>query len=332
MKKVQISYIFSRFSEMYNLYVRGGIFLEVCYFIDWIISFIINGASIYDYFAYDFYHKRIFGRSSYITYRKFIRIQDRCNRWSDFNLLRDKAQFNELFRDLLGRQSINLAEATQEQFIAFCQPLQEVFVKDAMSLQGKGIHTFIPTKVDLAEKYTELKQSGIPYLIEEKIVQCKELAAFHPESINTVRVTSVYNDTTQEVTIATACVRMGVNESRVDNFCSGGIIANIDVPTGFIKEPGFNEDEEIFFIHPNSKKQIIGYHIPYWEECKAFIQAAAKRLPTVRYVGWDVVILEGGKFLLIEGNNDADFTSEQMHGEGLWPLYDSLTKDLKPVN
>lgn len=328
----KIRYIFARFDEMYRLFVNKGKALKCLYFIDWCFSLLIDGASIYDYFAYDFFHLRFGGRKAYITFRKFKRIQDRCNRWSDFNLLRDKSQFNELFADMLGRKSLDLTQANKEQFVAFCKELKEIFVKDAMSLQGKGISTYTVAETDLEQLYDKLKAEGTKYLIEERIVQCKELAEFHPSSINTLRVVSVYDDTNDTVTITTACFRMGNNGSRVDNFCSGGILANINVETGLICTPGYNEHNDMFYYHPFSGKQILGYKIPHWEECKQFIREAAKRLPTVRYVGWDLVELEDVKFLLIEGNNDADFTAEQTNGPGLWPMYDQLTKHLKPVN
>lgn len=328
----KIKYIFSRFNEMYNLFINKGLHLKCIYFIDYCFSLVINGASIYDYFAYDFFHLRFNGRAKYITYRKFKKIQDRCNKWSDFNLLRDKSRFNEIFQDLLGRKSLNFEKATKQQFIDFCSSLQEIFIKESTSLQGKGINTYIVKNTDIPMLYEDLKKTGLNYLIEEEIVQHHELAEFHPSSVNTLRVTSVFDNSSNKVTIATACFRMGDKYSQVDNFSSGGIIANIDVKTGIIRTVGFNEDNEEFMRHPISHKQIIGYQIPYWEECKNFVCEAAKRLPTVRYVGWDIVLLEGGKFLIIEGNNDADFTTEQAYGQALWPLYDTLTENLTPVN
>ena len=82
------------------------------------------------------------------------------------------------------------------------------------------------------------------------------------------------------------------------------------------------------FKHPITGKQILGYQIPYWEECKKFAEKAARHIPTVRYVGWDIVIMENGDFLLIEGNDNADHDFQQLHNKGLWKEYKVLLKQL----
>lgn len=56
---------------------------------------------------------------------------------------------------------------------------------------------------------------------------------------------------------------------------------------------------------------------------------AARHIPTVRYVGWDIVLLEGGKFLLIEGNDNADHDFQQLHYRGLWKEYKKMLKQLR---
>ena len=84
-----------------------------------------------------------------------------------------------------------------------------------------------------------------------------------------------------------------------------------------------------FFNHPITGKQIIGFKIPYWQECKEFVMKAARHIPTVRYVGWDIVLLEGGKFLLVEGNDNADHDFQQLHYRGLWKDYKKILKQLK---
>ena len=75
--------------------------------------------------------------------------------------------------------------------------------------------------------------------------------------------------------------------------------------------------------------KIIGFQIPYWEECKRFIEKTARVTPEVRYVGWDVVLLQDGNFALIEANDNADHDGQQIHYRGMWKDYKDILKTLK---
>ena len=89
---------------------------------------------------------------------------------------------------------------------------------------------------------------------------------------------------------------------------------------------GYDAHNTTDIVHPITGKQIIGAQIPYWEECKTFVERAARHIPSVRYIGWDIVIQSGGHFLLIEGNDNADHDFQQLHNCGLWKQYQSIIK------
>ena len=78
-----------------------------------------------------------------------------------------------------------------------------------------------------------------------------------------------------------------------------------------------------------SGKRIVGFQIPFWQECKAFIERVARVTPQIRYVGWDVVVLPDGGFSLIEANDNADHDGQQIHNRGMWKEYRALIKELK---
>ena len=89
---------------------------------------------------------------------------------------------------------------------------------------------------------------------------------------------------------------------------------------------GYDAHNNTYIVHPITGKQIIGARIPYWEECKTFVKGAARHIPSVRYIGWDIVIQSGGRFLLIEGNDNADHDFQQLHNRGLWKQYQAIIK------
>ena len=82
------------------------------------------------------------------------------------------------------------------------------------------------------------------------------------------------------------------------------------------------------FVLKINGKQIIGFKILEWEKCKHFIENAARRMPTVRYVGWDLVIRPDGEMCLIEANDNADHDFQQLHNKGLWKEYKDILKNL----
>ncbi len=328
----KIRYIRKRFQDMLQLYIGNDVclYMKCLYFLDWLFAFLIQGASVSDYFGYGFYKKRINGRNEYITYRRFCKIQNICNKIEDRDLCRNKIKFNKYFFDFLGRKSLDVNNSSFEDFKSFFERNREVFVKEISSYRGKGVKMYSFDNIDILQLYTNLKsEKNNHYILEEKIVQAEALAEFHPWSINTIRIVTLYDNIEDIVYFMSARLRMGNKQNVVDNFHYEGIGANVDIETGIIDSVGYNVRNEFFFNHPITGKQIIGFKIPYWQECKEFVMKAARHIPTVRYVGWDIVLLEGGKFLLIEGNDNADHDFQQLHYRGLWKEYKKMLKQLR---
>jgi hypothetical protein len=88
---------------------------------------------------------------------------------------------------------------------------------------------------------------------------------------------------------------------QVDNFRAGGVAYPIDLETGVIFQPGQNAEGERFVRHPSSGELMVGFHIPKWKELQEFVRAVATFRPEVRFIAWDIAILDEG-FELIEGN------------------------------
>lgn len=320
-----------RFREMRTTYVGIDVsfFDKFFYVLDYIGAFIVHGTSISDYFAYGFYKLRYNERKEYITYRRYHIIQDKCNLPSDRCLCRDKNKFNELFKDFLGRDWIDVNNTTEEQFISFCNQYPVVFIKEINGYRGMGTLKIETKKQDVRKIYVSLiSDRRAHYIVEEQISQIQDLAEFHPWSINTIRIVTVYDTLNNHVHIMNACLRIGNKKNNVDNLHFGGIGANINIETGIIDSVGYDTCNNIYIIHPLTGKQIIGFQIPYWKECKYFAIQAAKNIPTVRYIGWDIVIQEGGHFILIEGNDNADHDLQQLHNYGLWKQYKSILKHM----
>lgn len=329
---MKIKRLYNRFKQVRLNYVgEGNLLHNMWFYWDYMVAFIIHGASINDYFAYGFYKLRYSGRKEYVTYRRYHKIQNICNpSVEERQKCRDKIVFNTCFSEYLGRKWLNFDSVSYEDFIKFINDAgDKVFVKAIDSYRGIGVQAYDTKDLDTMKLYDTLKDSrGTRFILEEKIKQTGELADFHKWSINTIRIITVYDTVHNKVNIVTANLRVGRNKDHRDNLHSGGIAANIDVETGIIFSPGFDQDNKLYLVHPDTGKQFIGFRIPYWEECKNYIREAAKNLPTVRYVGWDIVSKGDGTFALIEGNDNADHDIQQLNNRGLWKEYKELLKDI----
>lgn len=328
-------YFVRRFVEMRGFYIGTSVpfYKNIFYVIDYFFALIFYGASISDYFAYGFYKARRSWKNEFVTYKRHKIIQRIANDSDYIDIFRDKVQFNKYFEKYLGRKYFSLENTSRERFNEFIKHVADnhstLFVKDIYSERGKGIIKLIPNNINPDELYDKLVSDKTNYVLEEEIKQHKSLSEFHPWSVNTIRIVTLYDTGAGQVHIMNAMLRMGNNQNCVDNFHFQGIGANIDIETGILNNVGYNGKNETFIFHPVTGKQITGFQLPFWSECKDFIVEVAKKIPQVRYIGWDVVLLENGKFALIEGNDNADHDIQQLYNRGLWQDYKRILNSMK---
>ena len=136
------------------------------------------------------------------------------------------------------------------------------------------------------------------FVLEELISQVDELAIFHPDSINTIRVCT-YN-TGKEVLIKHPCLRTGRGNSIVDNAHSGGIFAAIDAATGIVLS-AITSDAMIIKEHPDTNIEFSGYQIPQWSSLCEIAKEIAKELPGLTISGMDFSLTDKG-WCLVEVN------------------------------
>lgn len=329
---MRINYLVNRFYQMKHNYIGKTTFVYTMYlWFDYFVALFFYGASISDYFAYGFYKLRRRGRNEYITYRRYLEIMRIANDKKDIEICRSKIKFNQYFSDILGREWIDVADCTFDEFKNFVVSHDCFFVKEILSFRGIGVRKINSLTINNVENFYKelLSQKDCHFILEEEIKQIDSLKRFHPWSVNTIRIVTLYDTINDEVHIMNARFRMGNKKNNVDNFHFDGIGANIDILSGVIDTIGYDAHNKIYVFHPETNSQIIGFQIPQWNECISFIKMAAKRLPTVRYIGWDLVIKQDGTICLIEANDNADHDFQQLHNKGLWREYKNILKNLK---
>lgn len=182
--------------------------------------------------------------------------------------------------------------------------LFDIIAKPVDGTRGDGIFKIVADDVsDWQQLYKKLKEDN--YLLEQCIEECDELKAFHPSSLNTIRVVTISKDNRCEV--FGALFRMGAHGSIIDNTHAGGIYAPINIDTGVIDIPAIDAHNNHYDVHPDTGKKIKGFNIPDWGKIVEVCKDASRTIPNIHFAGWDVCINKKGEIEIIEGNHAPDF-------------------------
>ena len=220
------------------------------------------------------------------------------------------------YSQFVNRKWMIIDEATKWQSLYdFVNRCNEIILKPKSSDCGRGVLKFsYKDSLELLKTIFEnrLKEG---YLAEETVINCKELDSLNPYSLNTIRVTYVLRSNAEPL-IFNVMLRCGTSENVVtDNWGSGGILMNVDVRTGIVKQPGLDEAGNAFLYHPITKMKIVGFEIPRFKEMMEFSEKVARHNPNIVYGGLDIAITPTG-FKLIEINFPPAHLGYQVFGGG----------------
>lgn len=267
---------------------------------------LIFGASFDDFFRYKFFEKNNYERGKFITYRKSKKLIKDHNEESKINLLQDKCLFNSYFKEFIQRDWIDLSSCNKKEFEVFIKKYRTIVIKPKVGSKGQGIFKYQYNGIDNLELLLSKNRDSIA---EEIIVQHESMTEINPSSVNSVRIVSFLKE--NNVHIIGCTLRTGSSNTFVDNFSSGGVAGSVDIESGIIYTPCINTELEKFLYHPITGTKLIGFKIPNWDIAIETIEVAAKLVPTVRYIGWDIAILQDG-VEIIEANHDSAHRIIQM--------------------
>ncbi len=296
---------------------------------DWAKERYLYRVPVDEYFKYEFYNKNRKGRNSFVAGKRSSVFFNTCNDKEERRFLDDKSLFVQKYKEYTGRETLDMTDASFEEFAQFVQEKKDIFVKPKDGHFGLGVYVQdCGEGVDIKALYESLVTS--PYMVEERIIQHPDMAAFNDTSVNTLRIiTFVHPDGTASV-MPGALIRIGRKGGIADNFHHGGIGAQIDEKTGIVVTCGLDQSGTRWVTHPDSGKRIVGFQVPQWEKLCNCVKKAALVCPKVRCVGWDVVLTADEKVVLIEGNGWPDPDLYQMSdGIGRWSLFREYLREVQ---
>lgn len=156
----------------------------------------------------------------------------------------------------------------------------------------------------IGKLYDEVIKSN--FIFQETISQHPEVSKLNPSCLNTIRM-DTFIDGEGNCNVISAYIRMSTSNSHVDNFNEGGCAVGIVLETGKLKKYGYssfkNVGVKVLTQHPITKTVFENYSIPFLPQAKELVLKAARLVPALRLIGWDVAIGESGP-ILIEGNSN----------------------------
>lgn len=257
------------------------------------------GAGPNDYELFEFYNLKPKNRKTYITRGVNNALVKKFNNKEYWHLFDDKEEFNRLFADFMHRDWLPSDTMTLDEFKEFLKGKSEIIYKPAFGTCGKEIEKFSVAGADADGLFKLLiaKEKGV---IEEVVYNHSAIREVYPHAVNTVRVVTIFKDGV--CTPVFAFWRIGAGGKSVDNLNSGGMAAMLDTKTGTVTLPAADKDGIVYEKHPMTNKDIVGFTIPCWDKVLETVDKAARVVPQIAYVGWDVCVREND-ILLIEGNS-----------------------------
>ena len=162
---------------------------EIVFWAEAFWDFVRYGASPNDYIRYEFYRRNGRGVDEYITARRQNRLCTEMNRNSNGTSPNEnKYATNKLLAKFITREWLYVNQETKTEEVAqFINRFDEVIVKPLYLSCGKGITKYRCDEITDISEFAESLRKG-EFLIEEVIKQHRDMAAFNPYSVNTVRM------------------------------------------------------------------------------------------------------------------------------------------------
>lgn len=187
----------------------------------------------------------------------------------------------------------------------FIQKHDSFIVKPIDCSYGAGVQIFHHAQEEDLKQL--LAKYSVGYVLEELIRQSDKMASLHPQSVNTIRITTL--NINGKLNIIHPFFKTGRGESIVDNGAAGGILGVIDMESGVVTE-ACDEMGNRYVLHPDTKVPLIGFVIPQWKEALALAVELSKVVPEARYIGWDLAHTDEG-WVVVEGNSRGMFIGFQ---------------------
>lgn len=269
-----------------------------------------------EYFAYHLENKVEIERKKYISDRDRLDFIYKVNDIVDMEIVRNKNLTYQYFKHYYHRDAICINRNTDfHKFVNFIKKNSVFVQKNVRKNCGQGVQLIDFNMLNLSyEDYYKKLMKDDEYILEERIEQSPIMSSFHGNSVNTVRCVTLI--TPKGIVVDHCFLKVGRNNSFLDNGAAGGLLIGIDKNNGKLNTDAFNEFSEIFESHPDSNVIFKDFQLPEWDSLLEIAIELANNCPNVRFVGWDLAHTAHG-WVLVEGNGRSQVIGPQLvYGKG----------------
>ncbi len=295
------------------------------------------GFNISEEFYYDVGHKTHVEKLAYINNKNRLVYINHLNDKKDAYLLDDKFEAYKRLKPYYKRDVVQIkSEEDYEAFFAFIEKHPIFVAKPSALWLGYGVHIVdisqYPEKHELfgellrdAVTMKDMRRNGgiAGTVLEEIIEQADSMSVIHPQSCNTVRITTLRVD--GKVTIYRPWFKIGAHGNFVTSAAQGALCAGIDLDTGIVDTAGYDEHGIKFEYHPQTNVRICGFKIPEWDNLLKTALEIAEYFPSINYIGWDFALTPHG-WCIMEGNYAGEFMWQLIYERGMRKEFENIIK------
>lgn len=300
-------------------------------FLNQIVHILKHGEINEFYFLYGFDIKNFRNQDDYVSYLEFMNRRNARNKVgnvkSSVGVLRNKLFFSIIAEGFNIKCINNLAyildgkvvSNDNDEFSGIREYISNLeghfFVKSINGECGDGVYSLKIKKDEIALNQKILQLDDIvkvfsigDFVIQNCLLQNNSINQIYPQSINTIRVTTVKNK--GNIIVTDAVFRFGARGNNVDNWAQGGVFVPIN-KNGTLDKYGFFKPKygTKTDVHPDTGFVFENYEIPFYSEAINEVVKFHKFLD-IHSIGWDIAICENGP-VIIEGNDNWEVTLPQ---------------------
>lgn len=304
MKLKNINY--KRMDDLITYIAEENKIKKVKVYFDFFLNAATRGIGYVDYLKGNYINLSNEEKKDFLTKRNYVRLVKYLNKRGYQMIFHDKIVFNRIFKDYIGRDFIDIREVGYKGFKKFVTGKENVFAKKHNSFGGDGVKKVNLGGEDLKVLFNQLYNNK-QYLIEDTLIQNEYLDWINPKAVNNVRLVTLLKDGEAYVVFKTLRINAGGEEviSCHDIYMTlddeGNVLGNV-----------VDDECNIYKKHPVTGFKFKGAKIPHMDKALELVKSAAKLVPEMRWIGWDVAITEDGA-AIIEGNNYPSFGLHQFY-------------------
>ncbi|HNP35863.1 MAG TPA: sugar-transfer associated ATP-grasp domain-containing protein [Woeseiaceae bacterium] len=223
---------------------------------------------------------------------------------------------------------------------SFCDWLgtlrQDVVFKPTLGSGGQGIRLLTCSGDGLRERdkminadtlWRELRQiPDAAYIVEERLRNRADIAAFNPGCLNTLRIVTIRTDD-DTWHISLVALRVGSAHSAVDNLAAGGTTVKFSADGVGVAAYDWTQ-KCMVERHADSGLPLVGFALGQFDAICQLALAWARHFPDMGAIGWDIALTDTGP-KVVEANPYFDSWYFQMGSMG--PLLtDAVAAGLTP--